>query len=95
VERGVAPAFASRLLELAGVTRKPRPVQLPETGETLSAREIEVLRLLATGAGNREIAAELVIGEQTVKTHVAHILQKLDAPSRRQATLRARQLGLI
>jgi ATP/maltotriose-dependent transcriptional regulator MalT len=95
VERGVAPAFASRLLELAGAARKPRPVQLPETGETLSAREIEVLRLLATGAGNREIAAELVIGEQTVKTHVAHILQKLDVPSRRQATLRARQLGLI
>jgi ATP/maltotriose-dependent transcriptional regulator MalT len=94
VERAVAPAFANRLLALAGEARRPRPVQVPPTGETLSAREVEVLRLLATGAGNREVAAALVIGEQTVKTHVAHILQKLGVHSRRQAALRARQLGL-
>ena len=94
VDQGVAPAFAKRLLELAGAATRPRPVQVPPTGETLSAREVEVLRLLATGAGNREVAAALVIGEQTVKTHVAHVLHKLGVHSRRQAALRARQLGL-
>jgi LuxR family maltose regulon positive regulatory protein len=94
-ERGVVPEFAGRLLEQASEARKPRPVRLPETGETLSAREVEVLRLLATGATNREIAAELVVGEQTVKTHVSRILQKLDVPTRRQAAAWAQQLGLL
>jgi DNA-binding NarL/FixJ family response regulator len=94
-ERGVVPEFAGRLLEQASEVRKSRPVRLPETGETLSAREVEVLRLLATGATNREIAAELVVGEQTVKTHVSRILQKLDVPTRRQAAAWAQQLGLL
>ena len=54
-----------------------------------------MLRLLATGASDRGIAAELIIGEQTVKTHVSHILHKLDATSRAQAAARARELGLL
>ncbi len=63
--------------------------------ERLSERELEVLRLLAEGLSNREIAARLVVAETTVKKHVNHVFDKLDVTSRTQAILRARQLGLI
>jgi ATP/maltotriose-dependent transcriptional regulator MalT len=65
-----------------------------ETGETLSPREVEVLRLIAEGANNAAIAEELVISVHTVKTHVAHVLAKLNVASRTAAALRARELGL-
>lgn len=63
--------------------------------EPLTERELEVLRLLVTGLTNREIARVLIIGEETVKTHVARILHKLDAPTRAGAGARARELGLL
>lgn len=63
--------------------------------ETLSQRELEVLRLMAYGAANSEIAARLVISVNTVKTHINHILNKLAASSRLQAVARARDLDLI
>jgi DNA-binding CsgD family transcriptional regulator len=59
----------------------------------LSAREIEVLRLICLGHTNREIAHTLYVSEETVKSHVVHILRKLDVSSRTQAALRARELG--
>jgi predicted ATPase/DNA-binding NarL/FixJ family response regulator/DNA-binding XRE family transcriptional regulator len=65
------------------------------TGETLTPREVEVLRLLAVGASNPQIAARLVISLHTVKTHVAHILAKLQVASRAEAMLRARELNLL
>jgi ATP/maltotriose-dependent transcriptional regulator MalT len=64
------------------------------TGETLSPREVEVLRLLIAGASNPQIAVTLVISPFTVKHHVAHILEKLDVATRTEAALRGRDLGL-
>lgn len=61
----------------------------------LSARELEVLRLLAAGKPNQRIAGELYVTVYTVKKHVTHILDKLGAANRTEATTRARELGLI
>jgi DNA-binding NarL/FixJ family response regulator len=72
----------------------PDSLYITETGATLSPREVEVLRLLITGAGNQAIAATLIISPHTVKNHVASILSKLDVASRTQAALRGRELGL-
>jgi DNA-binding NarL/FixJ family response regulator len=65
-----------------------------ETGETLTPREVEVLRLLIAGAGNQAIADTLMISLYTAKHHVASILQKLGVATRTQAALRGRALGL-
>jgi two-component system, NarL family, response regulator LiaR len=70
-------------------------VQLPETPEVLTGRESEVLHLLAQGLSNKEIARDLQVSEDTVKTHVAHILSKLGVQSRTQAVLTAMRLGLV
>ena len=61
----------------------------------LSAREIQVLRLVARGFANKQIAAELALGEATVKTHVRHILEKLGAPDRTRAATLAIERGLL
>jgi DNA-binding NarL/FixJ family response regulator len=63
--------------------------------EPLSPRELEILRLVATGASNRDIADTLVIAEGTVKNHLTNILGKLSAKDRMQAVLRAKEYGLI
>jgi LuxR family maltose regulon positive regulatory protein len=63
--------------------------------EPLSRRELEVLRLLAAGKPNQQIADELVVALNTVKRHVTHILEKLGASNRTEATVRARRLGLL
>jgi len=82
------PIVASRLLQR--VSQEPaRPV------ESLTPRELEVLERLAQGLQNKEIAAELVISERTVKFHVSAILGKLDAGNRTEAVAIAAQRGLI
>lgn len=81
----LTPKAAARLM---------REVRAPEHPQALSEREVDVLRLLAAGKANKEIAAALVIGEQTVKTHVSNILTKLGVQSRTQAALYAAQIGL-
>ena len=63
--------------------------------ETLTEREGEVLRLLAAGLSNQEIAEKLVISLSTIKTHITRIYSKLDVASRTQAILRARELKII
>src|SRR5207237_7987553 len=72
-----------------------RAVRTPEMTEGLSEREMEVLRLLVQGQSNTEIARDLQIAEDTVKTHVKHILAKLGVQSRTQAVLGAIRLGLV
>jgi len=71
--------------------------QNPTTGNDapLSAREIEILQLIANGCTNREIASQLVLSENTIKTHVAHILEKLNSPSRNEAVALARANGWV
>lgn len=64
-------------------------------GEELSARELEVLRLLVTGAGNKAIAARLNLSENTIKTHLSHIFDKLNVQSRGEAVTAALQRGLV
>jgi DNA-binding NarL/FixJ family response regulator len=89
VYRGEAilpPNLAARVVnEFAAPTPKP---------ESLSQREVEVIRLLAQGLGNKEIAAALSISENTVKTHVRHILDKLGLRNRAEAAAYAVQSGL-
>jgi NarL family two-component system response regulator LiaR len=70
-------------------------VHAPESPEALSAREMDVLRLLAEGRSNREIAEALTLGEKTIKTHVSNILSKLNLNSRTQAALYAVRIGLV
>ena len=91
-EKGKHTSFAAHLLDVLKAGSEPRPVPIPETGETLTRREVEVLRLIAQGLSNRAIAERLVIGEGTVKSHVHRILRKLDAASRTEAVARAREL---
>jgi LuxR family maltose regulon positive regulatory protein len=73
----------------------PSPQLSPGFVEPLSEREIEVLRLIAAGLSNREIADQLVVAVSTVKTHINHIYRKLDASKRTQAVARARELNLL
>lgn len=72
-----------------------RSVRAPANAVALTEREAEVLRLLAQGESNKEIARHLQVVEDTVKTHVRHILAKLGAQSRTQAVLCAMRLGLV
>ncbi|TLM73635.1 MAG: response regulator transcription factor [Actinobacteria bacterium] len=67
----------------------------PDPAEGLSARELEVLRLMAAGRSNRDIGAALWISETTVKTHVSHILRKLGAADRTQAVVAAAKAGIV
>ncbi|HEU4671788.1 MAG TPA: LuxR C-terminal-related transcriptional regulator [Candidatus Limnocylindrales bacterium] len=79
----------------AGDAPDPRRVLIPGSCEALSERELEVLRLLAAGHANREIADRLFVTVDTVKRHVTHILGKLGAANRTEAAARSRDLGLL
>ena len=89
----LAPAITKRLVEKF-VTR-PLPGQAPTALNELTPRELEVLRLIARGLSNAEIATQLIVGEATVKTHVARILSKLQLRDRIQAVVLAYETGLI
>ena len=68
---------------------------MPQTGETLTRRELDVLRRLAKGSNNQTIAKQLVVSQSTVKTHLYRIYRKLNVTSRTEAVAEARRLGLI
>lgn len=94
--RAIKAAAAGQVqLSPKAAARLMREVRAPESPETLTERETEVLRLLAQGRSNKEIAHDLTIGEKTVKTHVSNILSKLSVPSRTQAALYAVRIGLV
>ena len=90
----LAPAVTRRLIEEFARHPTPRPAGPPELAE-LTAREREILTFMARGRSNREIAAQLVIGESTVKTHVGNVLMKLDLRDRVHAVVLAYETGLV
>ena len=94
--RAVKAAAAGEVqLSPKAAARLMREVRLPESPEALTERETEVLRLVALGQSNKEIARGLSISDQTAKTHVGNILVKLGLASRTQAALYAIRSGLV
>ena len=91
----VAPSLMPELLRRMGQMRPPLTLSAPPLVEKLSERELEVLRLVAEGQTNQEIAEKLVLSPTTVKTHVQNILQKLGVSDRTQAAVYAVRHGLI
>jgi LuxR family maltose regulon positive regulatory protein len=99
---GAASSYIRKLLEALGVPiKQQQDAELAQTGgpcglvEPLSEREVEVLRLLASGRSNAELAQTLVVSMNTVKTHLLHIYGKLGVSSRTQAVARAKELRLL
>ena len=90
----LAPSITRRLIgEFAS---RPEPTQAPPADmEALTERELDVLRLMARGLSNAEIASELYVGETTVKTHVGRVLMKLGLRDRVQAVVLAYETGLV
>jgi LuxR family maltose regulon positive regulatory protein len=98
--RSAAPAhvmFAQKILDAFSVAGRAIPPASQPAGliEPLSARELEVLHLIALGKTNREIAGQLIVAPGTVKAHTAAIYRKLDVANRTEAVARARQLGVL
>jgi len=89
----LSPAITRKLIE--SYTRRPPASTQPEGLADLTPRELEVLCLLARGMSNTDIAQALVVGDATVKTHVARIFSKLDLHDRAQAVVLAYETGLV
>jgi DNA-binding NarL/FixJ family response regulator len=89
----LAPSITRRLIEQ--FVTSPSPADPAPYLDKLSAREVDVFRLLARGLSNREIADQLIIGETTVKTHVTRLLTKLELRDRIQAVILAYETGLV
>jgi DNA-binding NarL/FixJ family response regulator len=90
----LAPAVTRRIVEAFVEQSHAAPAETPELDD-LSPREVEVLRLLAAGRSNAQIAAELVVSDATVKTHVSNILAKLRLRDRIHAVIYAYETGLV
>ncbi len=91
----IEPSIARRVLAEFSRLAHPAPQAAGNLVEALSERETEILRLLAQGLTNRQIAARLFLAEGTIKNYVSTILQKLGVEDRTQAALRAQDLGLL
>jgi LuxR family maltose regulon positive regulatory protein len=96
---GRLPVYVNKLLAAfpgaVGPAQSATSNQLSEMVEPLSERELQVLRLIADGLSNAEIAEKLVIAQGTVKRHINNIYGKLGVQSRTQAVARSRELGLL
>jgi DNA-binding NarL/FixJ family response regulator len=90
----LAPSITSRLIDEFARAR-PRPATPPPGLDELTARELEVFKLLARGMSNAEIAVSLAVGDSTIKTHVAHLLAKLGLRDRVHAVVLAYESGLV
>jgi DNA-binding NarL/FixJ family response regulator len=90
----LAPSVTRRLIEDYATRARPALVR-PAALDSLTPRELEVLRLVAKGLSNAEIAGQLVVAEQTVKTHLGRIFTKLDLRDRAQAVVVAYESGLV
>jgi DNA-binding NarL/FixJ family response regulator len=92
----LVPSVTAKVVSEFSRISKPAPrSQENFLPDPLSPREIEIIRLVATGASNKEIAEKLVISEGTVKNHLSSILSKLSVRDRMQAVLKAKELGII
>jgi DNA-binding NarL/FixJ family response regulator len=91
----IAPSITRRLIEQFARGARPNPDGVPPELSELTARELDVLRLLARGQSNAEIASELVLGDNTIKTHVARVLAKLGLRDRVQAVVVAYETGPV
>jgi DNA-binding NarL/FixJ family response regulator len=89
----LAPEITRRLI--ADYCRRPQPGAVPEAASTLSERELDVIRRLARGRSNAEIATEMILSEATIKSHIARILDKLRLRDRTQIVVFAYETGLI
>jgi DNA-binding NarL/FixJ family response regulator len=94
-ESFLQPSIASKVIAEFSRLANQAPSRSQPLNEPLSERELEILGQVATGASNREIAANFVIAEGTVKNHLTSILRKLEVQDRFQAVLKAREYGLI
>lgn len=95
-ESFLQPSIAAKVLaEFARLEERAGPPPKADLTEPLSEREVEILKRMAAGDSNKEIASQLFITEGTVKNHVTNILGKLGVRDRTQAALRARELGII
>jgi DNA-binding NarL/FixJ family response regulator/class 3 adenylate cyclase len=91
----LSPQITRRLIAQFTSAARMAPTETPPVLAELTEREVEVLRLIARGLSNAEIAAELVLTENTIKTHVAHVLSKLGLRDRVQAVVLAYESGLV
>ena len=104
ISHGIESDYAGKLLTVLGAATQDdgrrvkgvgRGIEPSSLIESLSTRELEVLRLMALGLTNQEIAAQLVIAVSTAKKHVSNIIGKLGVTNRTQAVARAQELGLL
>jgi len=98
IAAGIEPEFARKVLRIIEDEKRQRQIrkgEIPSATSLLTERELEVLRLMADGLSNQQIAERLVISLSTAKSHVYHIFDKLEAKDRLQAANRARELKLI
>lgn len=95
IQPSIARKVVAEFSRLAAETSAPPARLLPKAPNALTERELAVLKALANGMSNKEIAAALVVTEGTVKTHISNILAKLEVRDRTQAVLKAQQLHLL
>ena len=89
------PSITTKVITEFTRISHPSPADVTPLPEPLTARELDIIRLVATGASNKEIAEKLVIAEGTVKNHITSILGKMNVKDRMNAVIKGRELGLL